>query len=295
MSLPVSARTIITPAKVNLCLEVLGRRDDGYHELATVFHAVGIYDTLHLAASDRLVLAVEAEVTADEDNLVLRAGRTLQPLAPAKGARIALSKRIPVGAGLGGGSSDAAATLVALSEFWNLRVSEDELTMMAGALGADVPVFLLDATAAVGTGRGDMLTPLPGTPRLTFVIAIPPFSLVGKTGRIFSELRSADLSHGARAADLAKILRAGQAPQPHHLWNGLFPAAQRAFGDLESYHSALCRLSGRAWTLSGAGPALFHLAVDEEEAALVACSVGSLPGTCLVVPSAPRFRCQHLD
>ncbi len=295
MSLPVSTRTITTPAKVNLCLEVLGRRDDGYHELATVFHAVGIYDTLHLAPEDQLVLAVEGEMTASEDNLVLRAGRALQPLAPGKGARIALSKTIPVGAGLGGGSSDAGAALVALSEFWNLRVSEDELTTMAGALGADVPVFLLDATAAVGTARGDVLTPLHGTPSLTLVIAVPPFSLPAKTGRIFSALRPGEFSDGARTADIARVLRRGKTPQAHHLWNGLFPAAKRAFADLGSYHSALCRLSGRVWTLSGAGPALFHLAADEEEAALVARSVASLPGTCLVVPSAPRFRCQHLD
>ena len=132
------------PAKINLALRVLGRRPDGYHELDTVFQVVDLWDTLEVEAAETLVLSTDHPTLAiDETNLVLRAARALrEAFAVEQGARIHLTKCIPLAAGLGGGSSDAATTLVALNELWQLGRSHAELAALGADLGADVPVFV---------------------------------------------------------------------------------------------------------------------------------------------------------
>ena len=150
------------PAKINLTLEVLGRRADGYHEVRTVLAAVDIADELELSEADGLALTVEPEGAVPvEDNLVLRAAALLRDAAPAgAGAAIVLHKRIPVAGGLGGGSSDAAAALLGLRRLWDLDLSDRTLAELAALLGADVPFFLRGGTA-LAAGRGEQLTVLP--------------------------------------------------------------------------------------------------------------------------------------
>jgi 4-diphosphocytidyl-2-C-methyl-D-erythritol kinase len=145
MSRSVSVRC---PGKVNLHLEVLGKRRDGYHELSTLFAAVGVWDEVRVTpdASGEIALAVEPEgtVSAGGDNLVARAARAaLAAWGVPRGARITLRKEIPVGGGMGGGSADAAATLIALAALWGERRSQQELADVASSLGSDVPYFLL--------------------------------------------------------------------------------------------------------------------------------------------------------
>jgi 4-diphosphocytidyl-2-C-methyl-D-erythritol kinase len=151
------------PAKLNLHLEVVGRRPDGYHELRTLFAAVGIWDDVEVfEAAGEPTLDVEPPgiVSAGEDNLVLRAARLLRAHARVeRGGRILLHKRIPVGGGLGGGSSDGAATLVALDALWCTGLSDADLARLAARLGADAPYFLT-AGCGWGTGRGDEVRPL---------------------------------------------------------------------------------------------------------------------------------------
>ena len=156
------------PAKVNLHLQVLGKRPDGYHELRTLFAAVGVWDDLSLAdgPAGTVALAVEpAGVVSDgPDNLVVKAANALSGKTDAKrGARITLRKRIPVAGGLGGGSADAAAALVGLARLWDLRLGPRDLLAAAATVGADVPFFLVGGVAW-GVGRGSEVSPVRDLP-----------------------------------------------------------------------------------------------------------------------------------
>ncbi|MEM9704131.1 MAG: 4-(cytidine 5'-diphospho)-2-C-methyl-D-erythritol kinase, partial [Planctomycetota bacterium] len=151
------ALTIQAPAKLNLTLDVLGRRDDGFHELKSLMVTVGWFDTLTVSPADALTLSVTGAVgvPTDERNLVIRAARALErAIGRRPGAALRLHKRIPHEAGLGGGSSDAAATLSALNELWQAGLDRAELSEIAATVGSDVPLFLCGAAAAVVRGRG---------------------------------------------------------------------------------------------------------------------------------------------
>lgn len=164
------------PAKVNLHLEVLGKRADGYHELRTLFASVGVRDTLELRPAPEGVLELTVEppgcVPTDDSNLVLRAAECLlAAYQPLSGARIHLEKRIPVAGGMGGGSADAAAALVGLARLWKLPVTPARLRNLAAGLGADVPFFLTGGVAW-GVGRGSEVYPLPDLPAW-WVVLVP--------------------------------------------------------------------------------------------------------------------------
>lgn len=174
-----------TPAKLNLYLEIIGRRDDGFHELETFMVSVDLYDTLrfqvprdHNDLSLTVCSQVPGDIPADERNLVLKAAELLRERAGcAAGAEIALLKRIPVQAGLGGGSSDAAAALVGLNDVWALGLSRRELHELAAELGSDVNFFLEQTRAAVCRGRGELVQPVKPGPQLHFVVSHPGFGL----------------------------------------------------------------------------------------------------------------------
>jgi 4-diphosphocytidyl-2-C-methyl-D-erythritol kinase len=166
------------PAKINLDLRILGRRPDGYHELATVFQAVALHDVVTVTPSrGALRLAGDSsKMPLDASNLAWRAADALWRAAGRSGsphgARIRIVKRIPAQAGLGGGSSDAAAALVGLNRVWRLGLPRVDLVAIASGLGADVAFFLVGGTA-LGLGRGDRLVPLPDLPPLPVVLAWP--------------------------------------------------------------------------------------------------------------------------
>jgi len=163
------------PAKVNLGLAVHRKRPDGYHDISTIFLKISLADTLHFEAMPRdiVVRCDHPEVPGDARNLVYQAAAALQPLAPGRGVRLHLQKAIPVAAGLGGGSSDAAATLLGLNALWELHLSPAELLQYARRLGADVPFFLLPTVAALGRGRGDELEPV-ACPQPFFLVLVKP-------------------------------------------------------------------------------------------------------------------------
>ncbi|HVT34369.1 MAG TPA: 4-(cytidine 5'-diphospho)-2-C-methyl-D-erythritol kinase [Nevskiaceae bacterium] len=166
------------PAKLNLFLHVTGRRADGYHLLQTVFQFIDVCDTLAFRPrSDAAIRCVEgAPGVADDDNLAVRAARALQAASGAThGADIGMVKRIPLGAGLGGGSSDAATTLVALNAIWNLGLSIDRLAQIGLSLGADVPVFVR-GHAAWGEGIGEKLQPVE-LPEPWYLVLVPPVAV----------------------------------------------------------------------------------------------------------------------
>lgn len=174
-ALPAGALGARAFAKLNLHLEVLRRLPDGYHAIETVFHSVSLFDTIHFVPrpSGLTMLCDAPGVPQDETNLCLRAARALLEAksldAPPRGVRIDLYKAIPAAAGFGGGSADAAATLVALNEFWKLGLEPAELTQIGGGLGADVP-FCLHGGTALGLGRGERLIDLPLTRPTVFLL-----------------------------------------------------------------------------------------------------------------------------
>ncbi|OEY66848.1 4-(cytidine 5'-diphospho)-2-C-methyl-D-erythritol kinase [Marinobacter sp. X15-166B] len=178
--------TLPSPAKLNLFLHITGRRADGYHELQTLFQFLDYGDELTFTArTDRaLVLSPPLPGVADADNLILRAASLLAQKYPqqASGVTISLNKRLPMGGGLGGGSSNAATTLLALNRLWRLHLTLDELADMGLALGADVPVFV-HGFAAVGEGVGEQLTPA-NPPEDWFLVINPECNI--NTGKIFS-------------------------------------------------------------------------------------------------------------
>lgn len=175
------AISVRTPAKINLHLKVCGRRHDGFHSLTTVFHTLGIWDELRISPAGKFKFTAQGlPVPGGEDNLCVRAYRLLRAEGGLKcAARIHLVKNIPSGAGLGGGSSDAAACLVGLARFFNLTLGRKYMLKLAARLGSDVP-FFLSGKAALGRGRGDRLTATKSRIRAWAVVLKPRYSISTK-------------------------------------------------------------------------------------------------------------------
>ncbi len=206
--------TVRCPGKVNLHLEVLGRRPDGYHELRTLFAAVGVWDelTFSVAPAGAAELSVEPAgvLPIGEENLVVRAARMLVAgSGAARGARIHLKKGIPVAGGMGGGSSDAAAALIGLSCLWNLDLDAATLLGMAAGLGADVPFFLIGG-AAWGTGRGTELVPLADLP--PWWVTVLPGQEAVSTAEVYRALRAGEVDDPPQSEVYQWIERGGEAP-----------------------------------------------------------------------------------
>ncbi len=252
-------------AKVNLGLEILGRRPDGYHDVLTVLQEVDLADTLTFASAPSVTLTCSHADLVGETNLVLRAVSALlaQVRAPA-GVAIHLEKEIPVASGLGGGSSDAAATLVGLNRFWALGLAHDQLARIARSLGADVAFFVHGGTQ-VATGRGDQLEPLP-TPAVPILLVTPPAQLADKTRQLYQALRPADFSDGSRTREFAETIRAGQPLRPEILVNGFTRPALELFPNLLETIELL-RARGVEPLLCGAGPTLLVVGESRSELA----------------------------
>ena len=256
-------------AKLTLALEVLGRRSDGYHEIKGVFQSLSLHDTLTFEPAPVLRVLADVPSLAGPDNLVLTAARKLKEAhGDGRGAVITLSKGIPEGAGLGGGSSDAAATLRGLDRLWGLEMSLVRLASVGASIGADVPFCLWGGTALVA-GKGEVVTPLP-TPECFAVLVSPPFTLGEKTRRMYSALRPYQFTDGRRVDSLVAALRRGEAPDNAMLGNVFEPVAWRLFPGLEDYRRYFWEAGARGVHLAGSGPVLFTLERDAERASYLA-------------------------
>ncbi|MGN6701250.1 MAG: 4-(cytidine 5'-diphospho)-2-C-methyl-D-erythritol kinase [Thermomicrobiales bacterium] len=290
MSAPSTDHTLHTlraPAKLNLGLEVLGHRPDGYHELVTIFQTIALYDTLTIttAPPGQLTLATHPPLPADGENLALRAARALAArLGVTPAVSLTLEKQIPVAAGLGGGSSDAAATLRALRERWRPALPDAELAALAAALGADVPFFLRGG-AALATGIGELLTPLPQLPPTWFVVLTPALALPpDKTRQLYQALTPADFSDGARTRAQAERLRRGEPLDPALLINAFGGPLARVLPQLTGWR--LCFLdAGASWALpSGSGPTLYTIVESEAAGQQIAARLSGADAQVFVLP-----------
>jgi 4-diphosphocytidyl-2-C-methyl-D-erythritol kinase len=249
-------------AKVNLNLKVLGRRPDGYHEIETLLQSVSLHDTLEIAvAGNGLVVTVDdPTVPAGPDNLVYRAAARLwDPQVSGRGLILRLTKRIPAGAGLGGGSSDAAAALWGLDRLLCLRLPPGELAAHAASLGSDVPYFLTGGTALL-TGRGTEVQPLPDLPAGQILVLYPGEPL--PTAEVYAQLQE-PLTLAAKTAsiprfgripvDLASSVRTG---------NDLEPVATRLCPAVGRMRELLGRSGATVAAMTGSGSAVFGLFDD---------------------------------
>jgi 4-diphosphocytidyl-2-C-methyl-D-erythritol kinase len=252
-------------AKVNLTLEILGRRDDGFHELASLVHTISLADDLRIEPSHELLTRVEGLEIDPDTNLVSRAAALLSGATGGRrGAELSLVKRIPAAAGLGGGSSDAATTLVGLNTFWGSQLGLRDLEQLAAGLGSDVPFFIRGG-AAVMRGRGDELEPLPPLRSQWLILVVPPHDVTDKTRRLYGALRPGDFSDGTLTQHAAEHVKVGQLDDKD-LVNGFERAARGVFSSLGNVWVDAERLSQRKFHLSGAGPAIFALAKDRADA-----------------------------
>src|SRR3990167_3112693 len=217
---------IAAPAKINLFLEILGKRQDGYHEIETVMQEVSLFDYIYLEYRDKGVefTCSRPGLTTGEDNLVLRAVRLLQKESNTKkGVKIHLDKRIPVGAGLGGGSSDAVATLAGLNKLWQIGFNEKQLVTLAGKLGSDTPFFVYGKTA-ICRGRGEVVTPYPIDLRYYFIIIYPRFE-VG-TATVYKNFK---ISLTKNLKDVSFFLNALSSGSPEKLGSSLTKWLEKVF------------------------------------------------------------------
>ena len=279
-------------AKVNLALEVLGKRGDGYHEIATVLQAVDLFDRLTVETADTLSLHTDdPELPTDEGNLVMRAARLLQKTAGIeKGARIELQKRIPVAAGLGGGSSDAAATLWGLNRLWGLRWPRARLQELAVELGMDVP-FFLGTGRAVARGRGERLQALPAGGGYALVLVNPraPLSTREVYGRVpagwHAEPTGTDrVIEALRRRNVATLAAA--------LTNNLERVVEPVLPVIGRMKAALMAAGALGAIMSGSGPTVFGLARSLDHARQVRSRVSRAGWACWAVRtnSGPAIR-----
>ncbi|HEX9975803.1 MAG TPA: 4-(cytidine 5'-diphospho)-2-C-methyl-D-erythritol kinase, partial [Dehalococcoidales bacterium] len=211
---------ISAPAKINLTLEVLGKRDDGYHEIRSVIQTISLCDNLTFEPANSLEFKSDSAEWAAEKSLVSRAAMLLQPTGShSHGATIGVKKRIPLLSGLGGDSSDAAATLEGLNKLWKLGLSREDLLPLARQLGSDVAFFLYGGTALV-EGRGEKITPLPPLPQRWVVLAIPDTPrLPEKTKRLYARLKINHYTDGQITEKFIKALKEGKELKPSLLFN----------------------------------------------------------------------------
>jgi len=250
--------TLHAYAKINLTLEILGKRSDGYHEIATVFQEIDLKDTLSFG-EDR-------ELKVEGDDLALEAARLLQQEAGlSKGASISIKKNIPRAAGLGGSSSDAAATLRALNELWGLGFPLPRLVEVASRVSADTAFFLCGGTA-LGQGRGEHITPLPPFPSSWLVLFRPPVNIPpSKTKSLYSFLNQSHFTRGQFTKSLVELLYKGREVPPSSLFNAFEKVAFTAFPGLEQYWQRFSALGADNIHLAGSGPALFTLVKDKAQ------------------------------
>lgn len=263
-------------AKINLGLDVLGKRPDGYHEIISLVHTISLYDLVECTTANRLTVVTEPPLVGEDENL---AGRAARALASHVGRQpsvcLTISKAIPVAAGLGGGSSDAAATLRLLQRLWG--VGQAGVTDIAASVGSDVPLFMRGGAALV-SGRGERVDPIPLGRAFWVALACPRFEIDEKTRALYAALTSDDWSDGAATAQGALCLtRAfGRPFEGTSFPNAFDRAAALVYPGYADLRRQLEARAAAALSLTGAGPSLYALFDSRSSAAAAARRMAEL-------------------
>lgn len=258
--------SIHSPAKVNLSLRVIGKRDDRYHELDTVFQEIDWSDYMEFEESGSFSLeVVGADLPTDNRNLVARAASELSRVSgrPLRG-RIRLLKSLPIQGGVGGGSSNAATTLIGLNHLWGLDWTLEKLIPIAASLGADCPFFLFGGLAR-GRSRGDLISPMPGSLRGTLLVLVPDFGV--ETASVFADfdLRLTEVEKNVIFKPLVWTEEGADYPQVFPR-NDLENIVFQRFPVLREYRDLLLQTGAPVSLLSGSGSTLFGIYNSESEA-----------------------------
>jgi 4-diphosphocytidyl-2-C-methyl-D-erythritol kinase len=261
--------TMLAPAKLNLVLEVLGKRDDGYHEIRSLVQAISLSDVLYFEIANDISLECTETALQTQDNLVIQAAELLKITYDfKKGVKITLKKQIPWSAGLAGGSSDAAATLLALNKLWKLKLKVQDLLAIAAQLGSDVPFFIQKGTALV-EGRGEKITPMPVlTTPSWFILFMPQFPQIShKTKLAYSKLNSQHFTDGQITSKAIEAWDSKQGIRPALLFNVFDRIALDTFLGLRDYWNGLEQAGLTNIHLAGSGPTLFAPVTSKNNAA----------------------------
>jgi 4-diphosphocytidyl-2-C-methyl-D-erythritol kinase len=265
-----AAVLVRSPAKVNLFLETLARRPDGYHELATLMMAVSLYDSLEFRDDPSGAVHLDCDepsLTTGPDNLIVRAAELLRRETGHRGGvAITLRKRIPMAAGLAGGSGNAAATLLGLNRLWRLNLSHANLAALGASLGSDVPFFFA-TPAAWCTGRGEIVEPLRLGRPLDLVLACPAAGL--STAEVFRNLTVPDMPYDG--VELRRVAETGNVDELGRLlFNRLQPVAERLCPAVAGLCGRLAGQGPAGCLMSGSGSTVFALCRSRGEARRVA-------------------------
>jgi 4-diphosphocytidyl-2-C-methyl-D-erythritol kinase len=254
-------------AKINLVLEVLGRRADGYHEIASIMQTVSLCDVLTLEPASHIKLDFSLPGLPDHDNIVFKAAQTLgESTGCGEGVVIGLEKHIPMGAGLGGGSSDAAAVLRGLNRLWQLGLTTEQLAAIGAGLGSDVPFFIYGGTG-LAEGRGERVTPLADLEQTWFVLLRPDLAISsGKTAALYRLVKPVHYTSGDLSAGVKEQFESSDAAKPVPLYNVFEKVAPDAFPGLDKYMEEFRRAGAPGVHLAGSGPVLFAMLHDERRA-----------------------------
>jgi len=268
-----SQLTLSSPAKLNIFLEVLGRRPDGFHELETVMLRTQFCDQLTfqqtpsseltLSLSDATPAAMRSGIPLDETNLILRAARALQKTTgTVSGAHIILHKRIPPESGLGGGSSNAATTLLGCRQLWNSVVSDEQLHAIAATLGSDINFLLSGASAAVCRGRGEIIDPIPLARKLYFVALRPRAG--NSTAAVFRQTVIPDTPRSSKP--LADSILHGTGNLQSRIFNRLIHAASQLNPAMADLLKSISHTVHRPAFMSGSGSTVYVVAASRPDA-----------------------------
>jgi 4-diphosphocytidyl-2-C-methyl-D-erythritol kinase len=257
-----------TPAKVNLGLHILGKREDGFHELETLFQMVNWCDEIKIECLSRGLELVcnQPDIPTDKGNLVIRAAHILQTRYPerCKGARIHLNKNIPHGAGLGGGSGNAAGVLLGLNFLWGLKLKREDLISVASELGSDVPFFLF-SPCAIGRGRGEILEPVKNSIRFYVLMVYPGFAV--PTASVYGNLKLKLTKRENNISILKNFLLQSEFARLGATWsNDLELFVFKEYPGLSGIKKEMLALGAKGALLSGSGSTVFGIFDNPETA-----------------------------
>ena len=253
--------TVFAPAKINLILSVSRLRDDGYHDINTIMQAVDLTDKLEFRESSKLELAIDPVGSVPlESNLITQAAFALKKIAnPKQGASIKLYKNIPVSAGLGGGSSDAAAALIGLNLLWDSKLNIDELCAIGAKLGSDIP-FFINSVTAVATKRGEELNALPSPhEKFALIIENPLPNIIAKTYKMYQLIRPDHYSLGHDHVEQMIRLISRKMPLSNCTYNVFDFVAPSLYGNYDEIKKTIKDTGIQNLTLAGSGPSFFSL------------------------------------
>ncbi|SDE53454.1 4-diphosphocytidyl-2-C-methyl-D-erythritol kinase [Paenibacillus sp. UNCCL117] len=259
------------PAKINLSLDVLYKREDGFHEVEMVMTMVDLADRIEMQELPRDTIIISSQagyIPLDEKNLAFQAARLIKERYEVKqGVYIHLDKKIPVAAGLAGGSSDAAATLRGLNKLWKLGIGDEELQQLGSELGSDVP-FCVTGGTAVARGRGEVLEPIEAPPQCWVVLAKPPINV--STAEIYGKLRASEIKRHPSTRLIVEAIREKRFDALcGELGNVLEEVTLDLYPEVRQLKEVMIRLGAEGVLMSGSGPTVFGLVSKEAKVARI--------------------------